>query len=69
MSAKPANISNPCVCCGDRPHDSYPDRELNGYVCKECAPFLAVATAALRVSGFCSILRSLIDPETRPLIP
>lgn len=48
---KPVDPSLRCVCCEEAPHANIPDRDLQGYVCKECDVFLRVAEVVLAKNG------------------
>lgn len=51
LSLKIVNTSSPCVCCKVVPHDSIPDRDLDGYVCKDCSGWLKIAVKLLASVG------------------
>lgn len=44
-------ISHPCVCCKVVPHEGYADRQLGGYVCRECWEWLRWAEWVLAHFG------------------
>ncbi|MBI5770881.1 MAG: hypothetical protein HZA93_24095 [Verrucomicrobia bacterium] len=48
---KQARPTRPCVCCGEREHAGIPDRDLEGYVCRECARLLARVEKTAARSG------------------
>lgn len=57
--AEPASVTphstakaTPCACCREKPHDGVPDRDLDAYVCRDCAPLLRGAVRVLKASGF-----------------
>lgn len=47
----PAALVRPCVCCREREHAGIPDRDLEGYVCRQCARLLVIAQKAAGASG------------------
>jgi len=47
-----APSTTPCACCRERPHDAVPDRDLDAYVCRECAPLLRGAERVLKHAGY-----------------
>jgi len=44
--------SQPCVCCRERKHDSIPDADLEGYVCRPCKRQLSAVETLLKAQGF-----------------
>lgn len=63
QSTPQAAIVRPCVCCREREHKGIPDRDLDGYVCRECAKALAIALRALELS---EITGCTPEPPTTP---
>ena len=55
-----APLEHPCVCCREREHAGIPDRDLDGYVCRECAKHLRKGEAAAAASG---IVGCIPDPH------
>lgn len=49
--AVPVRTVTPCVCCRERPHAHIPDRDLEGYVCKQCARLLRIGEAVAAREG------------------
>lgn len=49
---KHAPASQPCVCCRERKHDSIPDADLEGYVCRACKRRLRVVEELMEKQGF-----------------
>lgn len=49
--SKKSHTTNLCACCEEVPHNGIPDRELNGYVCSECAQLLKKSETALIKAG------------------
>ena len=46
------SAQNLCCCCQEDAHHFIPDRELNGYVCKDCSVQLKFAERKLIEAGF-----------------
>ena len=40
-----------CACCKEVSHDFVPDRDLDAFVCKDCAVQLSHAEARLSLAG------------------
>lgn len=57
MNKKTAMV-NLCVCCENEPHAAYSDRDLNGYVCSDCAIQLRFATEILAQHGLTRSINS-----------
>lgn len=45
------DVTQPCVCCGCARHDSIPDADLEGYVCRPCKRHLRVVEEVLKANG------------------
>lgn len=50
---KSAEQTTPCVCCLATPHEHVVDRDLGGYVCRDCGKKLRMAKEWLEdVAGY-----------------
>lgn len=47
-----APTATPCACCREKPHDGLTDRDLDAFVCRDCAPLLRGAARVLKANGF-----------------
>lgn len=54
-----AALVRPCVCCRAAEHHGLPDRDLQGYVCRDCAPLLRGAAHQLHLAGYPACLPTL----------
>ncbi|HRI83180.1 MAG TPA: hypothetical protein PLF88_12125 [Opitutaceae bacterium] len=58
--AIPVRAATPCCCCRQEPHAGIPDRDLQGYLCADCAHCLRAAEAVLKAAGLAD------DHQTQP---
>lgn len=58
--ARQPAIVRPCVCCREREHHGIPERDLDGYVCRECKRLLLIAEQAAQAEG---IVGCIPDPN------